>query len=125
MSRFWTSPNSCVYVPDYVYITISLKQAIPEPDYDSLISNLDELAHNHAIDQGGVVGRRYRVDEDVIYEDNPIATIDGVDYVTYTGELKVMCYAEDSDAHELLNEVAWIVKDYGACITQTEICGDF
>lgn len=125
MSRFWTSPNSCVYVPDYIYITVALKQAIPEPDYDSLISKLNEIARNHAIDQGGVVGRRYRIDEDVVDEGNPIAKIGGVDYVTYTGEIKIMCYAENSDGEELLSEIDWIAKDYGACITQTEICGDF
>lgn len=126
MARFWTSPNSCAYVPDYVFITVQFPQPVPEPDFDVLTADLIKTARNFAIDEGGPIGRRYRLDEDdMICEDNPTVIIDGLQYVTYTGNVKIMCYCEHGDAENLENEIAYLIKDVNGKIIDTEIIGDY
>lgn len=122
MGRYWTSPSSCAYVDDYVYLTINFPQPVPEPSFDILFEKILEIARYFAIEHGGVFGKRYRVDEDdLYYEDNPIVNIDGKDYVTYTGNIRVMTNCEDGEADSFIYEIEDYLKKVGGVITETEI----
>lgn len=128
MARYWTSPNSCAYVDDYVYATINFPQPVPEPDMDKLFEKLLTIARRYAIDRGGagIFNKRYRIDEDdLCSEDNPIATINGVDYVTYTGNIQVMTNCEDGDAGNFTSEIEDELRQYNARVTQIEIVGNY
>lgn len=126
MARFWTSPNSCAYVDDDVNIRIAFPQPIPEPDFDVLVNRIIETTRNYAIDNGGVVGKRYRIDDDELtYEDNPIATIDGVQYVTYTGFLKVYCNCDDGQGTSLVEDILADIREYSGQIVDYESHGNY
>lgn len=127
MSRFWTSSNSCAYVNDYVHITIEIPQPVPEPEFDVFIRELNTDCFNNCIDEKSPWGGRWHVnsDFDITCEDNPIATIDGKDYVTYTGKIKVMGYCEHGLADDLIYDVELTARDYGAKIIDIDIIADY
>lgn len=125
MARFWTSPNSCAYVEDRVYITLAFPKPIPEPDFDVLMTRMIETTRGYAIDQGGICGKQYRVDEDLTCEDNPTVIIDGLQYVSYTGTVSVMCLCEDGKGRELEEDLLADIREYEGRIQDYESHGEF
>lgn len=126
MARYWTSPNSCAYVNDDVYIKLALPQPVPEPQFDKLLKTIVEITRNYAVDMGGVCGRRYRVDDNELeYEDNPIAYVNGQAYVTYTGFIGVYCLCEDQMGAELEADLFAVIKPYNGKLIDYESHGDY
>ena len=125
MASYWTSPNSKAYVNDYVYITLTFPDPIPEPDFDVLMKRISETVRGYAIDEGGIRGKVYRIDEDLIDEDNPTVIIDGLQYVSYTGQIKIMCLCEDRKGEDLREDLVWDIREYSGQITDYEANGDY
>lgn len=124
MARFWTSPNSCAYVDDEVFITVEFPQPIPEPDFDILFEKLTETARSYAVENGGIVGKRYRIDEDELeYEDNPTVIIDGLQYVTYTGTISIFCQCEHGESEGLTGDIEYYISPYQGRIKDFESHG--
>lgn len=125
MASFWTSPNSKAYVNDYVYITLALPEPIPEPDYDVLMKRIIETVHGYAVDEGGIRGKVYRIDEDLVDEDNPTVIIDGLQYVSFTGRIKIMCLCEDQKGEDMREDLVADIREYSGRIESYEACGDY
>lgn len=126
MARFWTSPNSTAYVDDDVFIKIAFPEPIPEPDFDVLMTRIIETTRGYARDNGGIVGKRYRIDDDdMTCEENPTAIIDGLQYVTYTGILSIFCNCEDGQGEELQNDLMADIREYSGQIVSYEACGNY
>lgn len=127
MSRLWTSSNHCEYINDYVYIIINIPEPIPEPEFDTMIDKLKIDCCNNCIDEKSPWGGRWNIDDDydLTCEDNPVVTIDGKDYVTYTGFIRVVGYCEHGLAEDLTYDVELTARDFGAKITSVEIDADY
>lgn len=126
MARFWTSPNSCAFVDDDVNIKIAFPQPIPEPDFDILMDKIIQTTRSYAIDHDGIMGKRYRIDEDDLqYEDNPTVIINGNVYVTYTGFISVYCNCEDGQGIELQEDLLADVRQYSGQIVDYESHGNY
>lgn len=126
MARFWTSPNSSAYVDDNVFIKIAFPEPIPEPDFDVLMTRIIETTRGYARENGGIVGKRYRIDDyDMTCEENPTIIIDGLQYVTYTGILSIFCNTEDGQGEELQNDLMADIREYCGQIISYEACGNY
>lgn len=125
MASYWTSPNSKAYVDDYVYVTLAFPEPIPEPDYDCLMKRIIETARGYAVDEGGIRGKVYNITEDVSCEDNPTVILDGLQYVTYTGFIKVMCLCKDSEGENLREDLIMDIREFSGRITDYEVHGDY
>ena len=125
MASFWTSPNSKAYVNDYFYITLTFPEPIPEPDYNCLMKRIIETVRGYAVDEGGIRGKVYRIDEDLVDEDNPTVIIDGLQYVSFTGHIKIMCLCEDGKGEELLESLVWDIREYKGQVAEYEAVGDY
>ncbi len=126
MASFWTSPNSKAYVNDYVYITLAFPKPIPEPDFDVLTQRIIETVRGYAVDEGGIRGKVYNIDEDDLeYEDNPTCIIDGLQYVSYTGRIKLMCLCEDQKGEDMREDLVADIREYEGRIESYETYGDY
>lgn len=127
MSRLWTSSKTCEYINDYVYITVSIPEPMPEPEFDTMIEELIKDCKNNCIDEKSPWGGRWNVNSDynLTVEDNPIVTIDGKEYVSYTGFIKITGYCEHGLAEDLIYDVELTARDYGAKIVGIEIDADY
>ena len=126
MSRFWTSPNDVAYVDDDVFIKIAFPIAIPEPDFDVLLQRIIETTRRYAFDNGGIVGKRYNIDDsELTCEENPTVIIDGLQYVSYTGILTVFCNCEDGQAESLREDLLTDCREYSGQIVSFEVDGNY
>lgn len=125
MASYWTSPNSKAYVNDYVYITLAFPEPIPEPDFDILMKRISETVRKYAVDEGGIRGKVYRIDEDLADEENPTVIIDGLQYVSFTGQIKIMCLCEDRQGEELREDLMWDIREYCGQVADYEANGDY
>ena len=125
MASFWTSPNSKAYVDDYVYITLAFPEPIPEPDYDCLMKRIIETVRGYAVDEGGIRGKVYRIDEDLADEDNPTVIIDGLQYVSFTGRIKIMCLCEDRKGEDLRYDLETDIREFCGRVEDYEAHGDY
>lgn len=127
MSRLWTSSNHCEYINDYVYITVEIPEPLPEPVFDDMIDKLKINCSNNCIDEKSEWGGRWRIDDDfdLTYDENPIVTIDGKEYVSYTGRIKITGYCEHGLSDDLIYDVELTARDFGAKITNIEIDADY
>lgn len=125
MASYWTSPNSKAYVNDYVYITLTFPDPIPEPDFNVLMERISETVRKYAVDEGGIRGKVYRIDEDLVDEENPTVIIDGLQYVSFTGNIKIMCLCEDKLGEELREDLIWDIREYCGQVTDYEANGDY
>lgn len=126
MARFWTSPNSMASVDDDVNIKIAFPEPIPEPDFDVLIARIVKTTRRYALDNGGIVGKRYRIDDDdMTCDENPTVIIDGLQYVTYSGILSIFCNCEDGQGEELREDLLSDICEYSGQIIGYEACGNY
>lgn len=124
MAKFWSSPNRCGYVPDEVWLKVEIVKPVPEPDFDIIMEKLNEAVRYYAIDEGGVLGKRYRIDEDELeYEDNPTVLINGLMYVTYTGTIELFCMCEDGKDEDLEADVLNVLAPCEGRIVSKEVHG--
>lgn len=125
MASYWTSPNSKAYVNDYVYITLAFPEPIPEPDFDVLMQRMIQTVRGYAVDEGGIRGKVYRIDEDLVDEDNPTVIIDGLQYVSFTGRVEIMCLCEDQQGENLREDLFSDIREYNGRIESYEANGDY
>lgn len=124
MARFWSSPNRCGYVPDEVWLKVEITKPVPEPDFDIISEKLNQAVKYYAIDEGGVTGKHYRIDEDELeYKDNPTVLINGLMYVTYTGTIEIYCLCEDGQDEDLEADVLNVLAPCEGRIVSKEVHG--
>lgn len=125
MASFWTSPNSKAFVNDYVYIMLAFPEPIPEPDFDVLMQRMIQTVRGYAVDEGGIRGKVYRINEDLVDEDNPTVIIDGLQYVSFTGRVEIMCLCEDQQGENLREDLLSDIREYSGRVESYEANGDY
>lgn len=124
MARMWTSRSTCEYIDDYVDITVDLPNPIPEPDYDKMLGEIETITRDYAVDQGGIVGREYRIDED-LNDDNPTVIRDGLLYVSFTGKINIFCRCEHRKGLDLSEDIGSVVWAYGGLVSDYDSHGAY